>query len=218
MEIDINKILEKMDSLDMKILLNYSEIDNREILNSIRLFADDIKSGWENYIDYLRSEDWQSEECFKAESDYYEIKKHILKLQEKLDTLLSECHAGQFGYIEKDQLENIDNLDILHVMKGSVCDEEVKRWLIWTNRITDANLCYKNWEKEKLQQNYSLLIALRSKLSMIYDAYVADSLEYKMESLKNRWKRVGELNKKVDITETKVIKEKEVVTNVVYTK
>ena len=218
MEKDVQKILEKMDSLNMKILLYYTEVDNREILNSIRLFADDVVGGWENYIDYLRSEDWQSEECFKAESDYSEIKEHILQLQNKIDALLSLCNS-EFGYIEeRDQLETIDNLDILPIMKGSVCDEEVERWLMWTNRITDTHLWCKNWEKEKWQQNHSLLTALKSKLAMIHDAYAADSLEYKMKSLKSRWELVGKLIKKVDTTETTVSKEKEVVTNVVYAK
>lgn len=211
----------KVESLDIKVLLTTGHIDHRELLNTIRMWIDNADYSWELEIEYLLSEyskhDKYKERYDKAEKECRQIKPYLINLRKTVDNLLNQYQI-EYGGISSEQLETVESLDIFNVLKDIYNHEEIEKLMLWTSKALDGHLYEREWasKKNNWEKTYSSLITLKDNLTKLQEENLADSLKYKMDSLKSRWERVAKLTKKVETTETTVETENAKVTNVVY--
>ena len=213
----------KVESLDIKALLTTGHIDHRELLNTIRMWIDNADYSWECEIEYLMSEyckhDKYEERYDRAEEESRQIRPYLIKLRKTVDSLLTQYQIENGG-IPSEQLEAVESLDIFNVLKDIYNHEEIEKLMLWTSKALDGHLKEREWasKKDNWEKSYSSLVTLKEKLTKLQEKNLADSLIFKMNSLKSRWETVGKLTKTVEITETTVKTENVKVTNVVYAK
>lgn len=208
-------------ALDIKVLLTTGHIDQREILNTIRMWIDDANFSWDCELEYLMSEyhkhDEYKKRYDKAEIECRQTRPYLIKLRETVDSLLS-LTFNKYDRIPIEKLEAVDSLDIFIVLKDICNHQEIEKLILWTSKALDCHLEKKERlsEDNKWEQTYSSLVTLKENLTKLQEKNIADSLKYKMDSLKSRWERVVKLTKKVETTETTVKQKNVEITNVVY--